>query len=204
MNDFIKIKASKQSLARRRLIQGVGINDVLFTVHSTTNGKQRMYKPYSAWTNMFERCYSSIYQKKKPTYKGCTVCKEWHLFSNFEAWMIKQEFDGMALDKDIIKQGNKVYCPEYCSFISPSLNNLLIARDAARGDYPLGVCWDKRNKKFQANIAINGKNKLLGTFKTVEAAKAAYDSAKYAEIHRHAMLQSDPAIREGLLNWVIE
>jgi len=115
-----------------------------------------------------------------------------------------QNWQCNALDKDILNQGNRIYSPEYCRFIAPSLNKLLNAHGAARGDLPLGVHWDKTGKKYMAKISINSKRKYLGSFKTVEAAKSAYDDAKRAEIKRHAMLQADPEIKAGLLNWVVE
>jgi len=45
-----------------------------------------------------------------------------------------------------------------------------------------GVCWYKRDQKWQAQIRINGKLKNLGRFDSEEAAHAAYCKAK-AEIH---------------------
>jgi len=204
MDNFPKIKASKQSLAQRKLVKGVGINDSWFHVNPKINGKKRIYKPYSTWSTMLQRCYSDLFQEKYQTYIGCTVCDDWHLFSNFEEWMLTQEFDGKEMDKDLVKQGNKIYCPEYCRFISKSLNSLLLGNDASRGDYPMGVSWYKQTEKYQARIRINGKLKHLGYFKTVQEAKAVYDKAKYAEIHRHAMLQDDLEIRAGLMNWVVE
>jgi len=118
--------------------------------------------------------------------------------------MLTQDWQGKQLDKDLVRQGNREYCPEYCRFVSQALNSLLVGNDAVRGDLPLGVYLHKASKKYRAKLNINGKQKHLGDFKTVEAAKSAYDKAKYSEIHRHAMIQTDPAIREGLLNWVIE
>jgi len=204
MNNFPKIKANTRSLAKRKLVQGAGVNDAWFHVTKIINGKQVKYKPYQTWTGMIYRCYSSKYQEECPTYIGCTVCEEWLTFSVFEAWMLAQNFDGKALDKDIIKQGNKIYCPEYCRFVSPSLNTLLTGSDAIRGSYPMGVYWDKLNEKYRAQIKINGKQKYLGCFRTVPEAKSVYDKAKYAEIHRHALMQSDPLIRDGLMNWLVE
>ena len=40
-----------------------------------------------------------------------------------------------------------------------------------------GVCWHKRNKKWQARIHHNGRYYHLGTFKSQRAAALAYDSA---------------------------
>ena len=43
-------------------------------------------------------------------------------------------------------------------------------------DLPKGV--QRRNTKFVANISINGKNKHIGTFATIESAEEAYKQAK--------------------------
>jgi hypothetical protein len=40
-----------------------------------------------------------------------------------------------------------------------------------------GVCWHKRNKKWQARIHHSGRYYHLGTFKSQRAAALAYDSA---------------------------
>jgi len=148
-------------------------------------------------------CYGKIFLLNNPTYIGCTVYPEWLTFSNFRKWMVKQDWQGKELDKDIIKQGNKVYAPEYCSFISPALNSLLTGSSASRGPLPLGVYWNKKDNAYIAKLNISGKSKHLGNFKTVEEAKSTYDKAKYAEIHCHAMMQDDPLIKSGLLDWVI-
>lgn len=41
-----------------------------------------------------------------------------------------------------------------------------------------GVVWDKNHKKFQARIKINGKQKNLGSYNTLEAAAAARAAAE--------------------------
>jgi len=204
MNDFIKIKATARSLSQRKLVYGHGRNDADYKTEIVKNGRTIRCPYYRRWKDMIMLCYSSKCHEKQPTYIGCEVCDAWLAFSNFRKWMVRQPWQGNVLDKDLIKQGNKIYAPEYCRFISQALNNLLLARDAARGDLPLGICWDKQNKKYRACISIDGKRKYLGYFQTVQAAKAAYDSAKYADIQRHAMMQDDPLIKAGLLNWVIE
>jgi len=204
MDDFPKIAASNNSLANRKLIHGIGINDAWFTVKPTINGKRVLYKPYQVWTNMLQRCYDSTCQSKHPTYRGCTVCEEWLIFSNFDSWMNEQDWQGNQIDKDILKQGNKIYAPEYCRFISPLLNKLLTGSDAIRGSYPIGVSLDKQSGKYKASISINGKDKNLGRFNTIKEAKAVYNNAKYMEIQRRAIMQTDPEVKAGLLNWVVE
>lgn len=45
-----------------------------------------------------------------------------------------------------------------------------------------GVCWSKRDGRWQANIRINGKKRSLGLHSTAEEAHAAYAKAS-AELH---------------------
>ena len=86
-------------------IFGVGINDIGFTYDS--NGKK--CASYMAWSSMLQRCYQEQSLKKRPRYRGCSVCQEWLLYSNFKKWFESQENeykDGYGVDKDIIKKGN--------------------------------------------------------------------------------------------------
>lgn len=87
-------------------------------------------KLYITWFNMVQRCYSDKYHQKKPTYKDCTVCEEWHNFQNFAKWMQEKidsgEYqDGYHLDKDKLQPNisNKVYSPDTCVFISAKENS---------------------------------------------------------------------------------
>ena len=98
---------------------------------------------------MLQRCYSEKWQERYPTYKGCSVSEEWHTFSNFKAWMEKQQWEGKQLDKDILFEGNKVYSPEPCVFVTRKTNMFTTDR-AARGSGLLGMHWDKEKAKFRA------------------------------------------------------
>ena len=135
-----------------KLVCGVGINDLVTTVK--VNGKHLKF--YSCWREMLRGCYDQNAQKrrKSSSYKGCTVCDEWLTLSNFKDWYDKQYVEpDFQLDKDIIKAGNKVYCPEYCSFVPKNLNKLLLDSSASRGYLLLGVtrnnyiCKTKKENK---------------------------------------------------------
>lgn len=92
---------------------GDGINS------STIKGKPN--KAYKVWQSMLQRCYDPGFHSRRPTYIGCSVCSEWHDFQNFANWFeLNYPCDGMSyqLDKDIIKEGNKVYSPETCKFVT--------------------------------------------------------------------------------------
>lgn len=89
-------------------------------------------KIYSVWYNMMYRCYN----KKCKDYKyygqvGVVVEERWHTFNNFVEDVDKiTGFDlnlfllgKLELDKDTLKENNKVYCLEFCSFVEHSKNN---------------------------------------------------------------------------------
>lgn len=89
--------------------------------------KNKATKQYKVWSNMIERCYHPNAKIKYPTYKGVTVCGDWHNFQNFADWFNKNYIDGFELDKDIAIDGNDVYCPNACLFVS-KLENVTKAR----------------------------------------------------------------------------
>lgn len=79
-------------------------------------------KQYSTWTDMILRCYCAEFNNKNKTYRDVTVCAEWHNFQNFAEWFDANYNEGMHLDKDIKIDGNKVYSPESCLFVSQTDN----------------------------------------------------------------------------------
>lgn len=102
-------------------------------------------KEYVAWQNMLQRCYDPKCHVKRPTYIGCSVCAEWHNFQNFAKWMSKQNCEGKQLDKDIKVEGNKVYSPETCMFVTPAEN--VVEANAKQYAFvsPSGVVTDVYN-----------------------------------------------------------
>ena len=202
MNKFIEIPASKHSIVMRKPLYGVGDNDADYMVKPEIDGKLVHCQFYRKWSNMFQRCYSGKYQARQPTYIGCTVTKEWLSFSNFKSWMEKQDWQGKELDKDLLVQGNKLYSPTTCLFVTREINSLLNDHKANRGLYPIGVSFKKQNNKFRAHISINGKLKYLGPFNTPELAHEEYKKAKYDLIKQVALQQIEP-LRTALLNYSI-
>lgn len=81
-------------------------------------------KAHKTWVGMLERCYCDKYQSRQPTYKGCSVCCEWHNFQNFAEWFYNNYVDGFQLDKDIKEKGNKIYCADACLFVSARDNSV--------------------------------------------------------------------------------
>lgn len=189
---------------KTKLVYGIGVNDADYCINPTIDGKQVRCKYYQTWRGMLERCYDSKYQTKEPTYTGCTVCEEWLTFSNFKKWMETQDWVGKCLDKDILIQGNKIYSPDTCIFVSSSINNLFTKSDAARGKYKIGVSFKKENDKFLAQCNINGKPKYLGLFLTEEEAYKTYKIFKTAHIRTLALEQTDERLKQAMLQYVVE
>jgi len=97
------------------LIFGVGFFGV-GRFRARENGKLTVR--YNTWADMIQRCYDPKWHDKKPTYTGCTVCDEWHNYQVFSEWFEDNYIEGFQLDKDIKIDGNKVYSPETCMFVS--------------------------------------------------------------------------------------
>ena len=87
---------------------------------------RKVEKSYLTWRWMLERAYCSKFQAKNPAYVGVTVCDEWHNFQVFAEWFfnVSNFSEGLHLDKDMIKKGNRVYCPELCRFVTQSENTV--------------------------------------------------------------------------------
>ena len=165
----------------RSLVYGVGVNDWVGNVK--VGGK--MIWEYTLWIDMLKRCFSEKYKQKKPTYEGVTCSKEWLLMTAFVedvSQMKGYDLSGWQLDKDILQKSNKLYSKDTCCFVPAEINLLLTKSDKARGEYPIGVYFEKRDSKVVARLNINGKRKFLGYFNTAEEAFQAYKLAKEAQI----------------------
>lgn len=191
----------------RGLICGIGVNDAdyLTDIKETINGKQKIVWRcpfYQTWKNMLERCYSDKYQSKKPTYKGCSTCDDWLIFSKFKAWMESQDWQGKHLDKDLLKNSNKMYCPEYCIFVHPKVNTFTTDCGATRGEYMVGVCCERRDGKFKSSCSnpFTGKSEHLGRFTNETEAHLAWKTRKHELACQLAdsELVSDPRLSEAL------
>ena len=192
---FIKKPATARSVAFRKKILGVGVNDADYQTQPKINGKNEWCPFFSVWRSMIHRCYSSRYHEKSPSYKGCLVHKDWLLFSNFKEWMILQEWEGMALDKDILVYGNKTYSENTCAFVSTRVNNLLNDHRSKRGLLPIGVC--KFENKYMAQCSGRDK-RYIGLYNTPNEAHIAWAEEKVKVITKVAETQN-PKIKIALL-----
>ena len=193
-----------------KLVYGVGVNDLPYRTQVyedvTKNGGKRIQKSvfrckyYAAWRNMLERCYSKKFLESNPSYIDTSVCSEWLYAATFKKWMEKQDWHGKSLDKDIIAPRSRLYSPETCAFVLKATNSFVTARDASRGDYPIGVYLYKKTGKYSAQCqnSFTGKNEHLGCFSTPEDAHEAWRKRKHEIAQLVAATESDMRVVEAL------
>ncbi len=124
--------------------------------------------------------------------------------------MIRQNFEGRHLDKDILVAGNKVYSPDTCLFVPQEINNLLIVRNRKESDnhksgkFPVGVYRVKNGKGYCAKISKYGQKVYLGSFSTPQKAYEVYRKAKgnyILEMANDLQDISDLKLRNALKIW---
>lgn len=190
----------------KKLILGVGINSG-GKYKTAIDGKRA--KSYATWLNMLKRVYCPKCHTTQPTYLSCSVSDEWLEYQEFAEWFSNHEYSnrGYGLDKDLLLPGNKIYAPDRCVFVPQQLNNLLLGRDAARGQYTQGVSFHKTWNKFAAHISTNDKKKHLGCYDTELDAYNVYKKAKEQYVKDSANRWRDDIaanVYEALMNWELE
>ena len=196
-----------------RLVCGVGVNDAEYVVMKNEtigyfDGKRKQKLVWSCpyyirWKNMLTRCYSKKLQVNRPTYIGCTVHHDWLYLSNFIKWVDQQpnrDWIDCNLDKDFIVEGNKIYSPDTCVFINSRVNLFITDSSASRGNYLIGVCWNKGTNKFVAYCCDPFKvnRKYVGAFDTELEAHLAWKVRKHEYALQLADLQADERVAEVL------
>lgn len=176
-----------------KLTYGVGISDD----PSVVGGVKCPYR--QRWSDMLKRCYSEKYHKDKPSYVDCFVCPEWLTFSNFKAWMEKQDWEGNVLDKDILFEGNKEYRPDCCVFVTHDVNQF-INKGGKRNGLMLGVTWLPDKNRYLAQVGrAKQQSGYIGLFQTELSAHNAYLSKKSELAIELASKQTDKRIADALI-----
>ena len=189
-------------------VRGVGYLGSNLDLKSTYNGKP--CKIYKQWYNMIERCYNEKLYQRRPTYIDCYVSDDFKDYSKWRDWFDNYQYkhDGWHLDKDLLFKGNKIYSEPTCVFIPREINQVLTKREASRGEYLIGVYWDKTAKAFKAMVSKNkGKQEHLGYFNTEIEAFEAYKQAKENYIKELADKYKDmldPRAYEALYNYTVD
>lgn len=180
--------------------------------HCKINGKDS--KEYLAWHAMLSRCYN---EKSMRKYEKVYCCKEWLLFDNFYEWLHSQPNFNIwknetrsALDKDILKKGNKLYSPETCCLVPNNINVLFTKRQNHRGNEPIGVILHKRDNIYESHCNNGyGVIEYLGRFSNVYDAFIAYKTYKENLIKKMATIEYNKGriskiCYEAMINYVVE
>lgn len=203
------MKSKKYSTPK--LVFGVGVNDAdyvtqVFETLGYVNGKLKQKRVwicpyYRVWYNMIVRCYSSKFQERNPTYKGCTVSEGWLTFSVFKRWMQCQDWEGKQLDKDLLFEGNKVYSAETCVFVTQMVNSFTIDCGSARGEWLIGVYWNKEKNKFMSRCRnpFTKKQEYLGYFTSELESHQAWVKRKLELAYELAPIQTDERVAKALI-----
>ena len=177
-------KKSGQQLTMYSVISDYKKEDGTWANWSTFGEDRFQTKSGSTYEHIQARCKIGGYQQaKNPTYIGCTRTVAFSNFQTFTDWYVEQIGYGIEdydLDKDILVSGNKLYGEDTCVLIPHSLNVFLCDSGKVRGRYPQGVHYFKRDSKFKAQIKLNGTQKHIGLYHTVDEASVAYKNAKEA------------------------
>jgi len=179
-------------------------------VHASSEG-YKTERVYETWSHMLGRVYGGQDTNRTRSYEGTSICEEWGNFQTFGDWFVDNFYEVpgevMELDKDIVKKGNKVYCPGMCSFVPKPINSLFNLYLNGRGGLPLGVCFNKSKQRYQAQITQDGIHKTLGYFDHPEKAFRVYKTAKEENIKRMAerYVQYLPSkVYNTLVNYEVE
>lgn len=205
MNDIRYKPDDWSAKLEKPVMYGVGYHGLLYTSSNEES--------YNRWHWMMNRCYSDAIHELQPQYKGCSVCKEWWNYSNYKLWYDEHKAEIMAydesfeMDKDILIKGNTVYSAETVCFVPKVINSLFTNGNKNRGDYPLGVYYDRDKKKYIANMSLAGKNTKIGAFDTREDAFKRYKEYKeniiknVAEQYKNKIADK---VYQAMMNWQID
>lgn len=177
--------------------------------------KVKNREAYRCWVHMLHRCYNEIRLKQAPAYKGCTVCEEWHNYTNFEKWYEENYYtiddEIMCLDKDILVKGNRVYSPNTCIFVPTRINTLFEKRNKSKYGMPIGVIQRRENKhaiSYRAKCRnVYGKRITSKTFNNQTDCFYEYKRIKEETFKEAANLYKDKIPKKlyvAMCNWIIE
>lgn len=139
-------------------------------------------KFYESWKAMINRAGNK--NGHFPTYSDVTVCERWLSYDNFFEDMIDTWKPGLLLDKDSIKPGNRIYCKEYCVWMSKEESAIEVL--TRLGHITQRPTTNKSTILKGKTGRNHPKSKLIKCIETGEV----FDSARIAEEKYHAPLNS--------------
>ena len=175
----------------------------VFDVKGDSHKPAEHYKVYSMWLHMHLRV------GQHSNYLDCSIHDDWYLYSNFKNWVLAHDvWRDLALDKDLLVVGNKMYGPDTCCLIPQWLNKFIVERKGVSGKLT-GAFFVKRlangPRPYQAKYVVpdhTKKNyqqqKHIGYFATELEAHTAWKAAKHTEACRIADGIQDQRIANAL------
>ena len=176
-------------------------------------------KCYYVWRGMLRRCYDKQVWEKEPTYKNCSVCEEWHNYTNFKKWYEENYYEipneNMQIDKDILFKGNLIYSPKTCCICPAKINSLFVKKKTKEYKNKNGLIEININRKtvkgktyiyYCSRVCINNKRETH-YFKTKEEAFKDYKNRKEQEIKRVADLYKNKIpknLYDAMYNYQVE
>jgi len=142
--------------------------------HGYCEGK--IHPLYHAWRTMKDRCYNPNqgYYKNYGG-RGIGMCKDWRRYPiTFIEWALNNGWEkGLFLDR---RDNDGNYSPDNCRFVTRQVSNCNKRKIQSNNTSGYrGIYWRKRNKKWIAQISINGRKKHLGCFDSKRLAAISYD-----------------------------
>jgi hypothetical protein len=205
---FVATSAESKNTGKRKAkvvgrIYGLGYNSG--GRYKTRDGS-KLTKAYVKWMNMLKRCYHEPEIERRPSYRGCSVCDEWHDYQCFAGWFDKnypRDGGNYEIDKDLISAPNKTYSPSRCIFVTRKVNSFTTDNFRARGMYMIGASMYKPYGKFVSKCCnpVTGKMEHLGYFETEIEAHLAWRKRKSELAYELAMIQDRDEVKQALLNW---
>jgi len=134
---------------------------------------------YETWIRMMGRCYN---QNNKSYKFNNTVCERWHNYCNFHndykkllgyEDMINNSNVKFSLDKDFIKEGNKIYSFETCIIIPQELNTFIFSIPSNKRKYKFEGIY-LRGDSFRSSVRCDKKTLHLITTKNPVLAHSIY------------------------------
>lgn len=190
---------------KKNKICGIAINDYEGSIKE--NGKD--IKSYEVWKSMIKRCYNVDYQEKHPAYKNCKVCDEWLYYSNFKIWFdnnyrwdLYNQGIVVELDKDLLRQDEKIYSPLTCIFLPKSINSFIIRKKNNNSSGHIGVSWNKQKKKWVAGtVDFYTKQRInLGLFEDISDAILAYTLARQQQAEKVKIYMKSLGYSDDIIN----
>lgn len=150
----------KENITRKVLIENIRGMGETHGMHGTPI--------YKIWNNLIQRCHNPVatgYENYGG--RGIKVCDRWlESFENFYEDMGNVSNE-MSLDRIDVNLG---YCLENCRWATRSEQNFNKRQQSNNSSGKTGVCWNKRNNKWEVELRMDGKRLRLGLYEDFELA----------------------------------